>query len=76
VSAKYFEGERLPASYANFLILNNALIVPTYKDSNDEAAVKELQKCFPTRDIIALDANVLIRQHGSIHCSCMNLYKG
>ncbi|BCD67487.1 agmatine deiminase family protein [Nitratiruptor sp. YY09-18] len=76
ISPKIFDGERLPASYANFVIINGAVIMPTYKDPNDEEALKIFKKLFPTRDIIGLDASVLIRQHGSIHCSCMNLFKG
>ncbi len=76
VSAKYYVDERLPASYANFVIINGAVIVPTYDDPNDQEALKILQKLFPDRDVIGLDASVLIRQHGSIHCSCMNLFEG
>ncbi len=74
VGAKYFEDERLPASYANFVILNKAVIVPTYNDPNDEVALKLFKELFSDRDIIGLDASVLIRQHGSIHCSCCNLF--
>ncbi len=76
VSAKYYADERLPASYANFVIINDAVIVPTYDDPNDQEALKIMQKLFPCRDVIGLDASVLIRQHGSIHCSCMNLFEG
>ena len=74
VSAKYYDNERLPASYANFVIINGAVIVPTYRDSNDEEALKIMKRLFPDRDIVALDASILLRQHGSIHCSCMNLF--
>ncbi len=74
VGAKYHEGERLPASYANFVIINKAVIVPTYNDPNDEAALEILAKIFPDRDVIGLDSSVPIRQHGSIHCSCINLF--
>ncbi|WP_187647264.1 agmatine deiminase family protein [Nitrosophilus labii] len=74
VSAKYFNNQRLPASYANFVIINGAIIVPSYNDPNDEEAIKIFKKLFPDRDIISLDASVLIRQYGSIHCSCMNLF--
>ena len=74
VSKKYFRGERLPASYANFVIINSAVIVPQYNDTNDKEALKIFKKLFPNQDIIGLDASVLIRQHGSIHCSCMNLF--
>ncbi len=74
VSAKYFNNQRLPASYANFVIINGAIIVPSYNDPNDEEALKIFKKLFPNKDIIGLDASVLIRQHGSIHCSCMNIF--
>ena len=74
VGAKYYDNERLPASYANFVIINGAVIVPIYQDSNDDEALKIMKKLFPDRDIIALDASILLRQHGSIHCSCMNLF--
>ncbi len=74
VSAKYYDNERLPASYANFVIINGAVIVPTYQDSNDDEALKIMKRLFPNRDVIALDASMLLRQHGSIHCSCMNLF--
>lgn len=74
VSPKYFDGERLPASYANFVIINGAVIVPTYSDANDKEALKIFRSIFKDRDVIGLDATVLIRQHGSIHCSCMNLF--
>ena len=76
VSAKYYANERLPASYTNFVIINDAVIVPTYNDPNDQEALKIMQKLFPGRDVIGLDASVLIRQHGSIHCSCINLFEG
>ena len=74
VGAKYYEGQRVPASYANFVIINGAVIVPTYNDVNDEEALKILRKIFQNRDVIGLDASVLIREHGSIHCSCMNIF--
>ena len=74
VGPKYFEGKRLPASYANFVIINKAVIVPTYNDPNDQEALSIFKRLFPDRDIIGLDATILIRQHGSIHCSCMNLF--
>ena len=74
VGAKYYEGQRVPASYANFVIINGAVIVPTYNDANDEEALKILRKIFRGRDVIGLDASILIREHGSIHCSCMNIF--
>lgn len=74
VDAKFFNNKRLPASYANFVIINGAVIVPLYNDSNDKEAIKIFKKIFPNRDIIGLDASVLIRERGSIHCSCINLF--
>lgn len=76
VGAKFHKKRRLPASYANFVIINGAVIVPVYGDTNDEEALKIFKKLFPTRDIIALNATTLIKEGGSIHCSCMNLYEG
>lgn len=72
-SAIYDEdGLRLPATYANFLIINNAVLMPTYKQpANDEQARKQLQKAFPKHEIVTVDCCVLIRQHGSLHCTTM-----
>ncbi len=66
------DGHRLPATYANFLIINRAVLLPTYgQPDNDELARRQLQKAFPKYDIIPIDCRVLIRQHGSLHCSTM-----
>ena len=66
--------ERLPATYANFLIINGAVIVPTYSQpANDEAACKAISKAFPDREIIPVNALTIIRQHGSIHCCTMQI---
>ena len=67
----YYDGERLPATYANFLIINQAVIVPTYNDPHDRGALEIIQKAFPKREIIGVDCSVLIRQHGSLHCVTM-----
>jgi agmatine/peptidylarginine deiminase len=67
----YFEGERLPATYANFLIINGAVLVPTYNSPKDQIAIEQLQKAFPEREIIGIDCNALIKQHGSLHCVTM-----
>lgn len=70
------EGERLPASYANFLITDNAVLLPTYgQPSNDRLAEQIMQVVFPERDIITVDCRPLIRQHGSLHCVTMQLPK-
>lgn len=65
-------GERLPATYANFLIMNEAVLYPTYRQpANDRAAAEVLQTAFPGREIVGIDCSPLIRQHGSLHCVTM-----
>lgn len=72
----YFEGERLPATYANFLIINSAVLVPTYNSKLDKVALSIFRESFPNREIVAVDCSVLIRQHGSLHCVTMQFYEG
>ncbi len=75
--AKYSEGvHRLPASYANFLIINGAVLLPTYNDPADEAAVTCLKQCFPNRKIITIPCESIIQQYGSLHCLTMQLPDG
>lgn len=74
--AVYSEGERLPATYANFLILNNAVLIPFYGTDKDEIARHQLQQAFPDREVVGVDCSPLIRQHGSLHCVTMQLPKG
>ncbi len=75
--AKYDDdGNRLPATYANFLIMNDAVLVPTYRDKKDSAALKAVQDAFPDRKIIGINCLPLIRQHGSLHCVTMQIPKG
>lgn len=63
------DGERLPATYANFLIMNSAVLYPTYCQQENDARAKEvLQEAFPNHEIIGIDCRALIRQHGSLHC--------
>ncbi len=72
--AKFDEdGHRLPATYANFLIINGAVLVPTYDDPADEAALARIKDCFPLREIIGIPCLPLIMQHGSLHCVTMQL---
>ena len=71
------DGHRLPATYANFLIINGAVLMPTYgQPENDDLARRQLQKAFPKYDIVPIDCRVLIRQHGSLHCSTMQFPVG
>jgi agmatine/peptidylarginine deiminase len=72
--AKYFQGRRLPATYANFLFINDAVLIPTYNDKNDKKVLETFEKFFPKRDIIGIDCSVLIRQHGSLHCATMHKF--
>jgi agmatine deiminase len=63
-----FEDLRLPASYANFLILNNCVLVPTFNDPNDRKALNILAECFPDREVIGISAIDLIWGLGTLHC--------
>ena len=65
------EGQRLPANYTNFLIINNAVLVPTYNDSADEHAIQHLKQCFSDRKIIGIDCLTLVQQVGSLYCATM-----
>lgn len=66
------EGERLPATYANFLIMNDAVLYPTYRQpENDQRAKEVLQEAFPHHEIVSVDCCALIKQHGSLHCVTM-----
>ncbi|MCK9373358.1 MAG: agmatine deiminase family protein [Sulfuricurvum sp.] len=67
----FYDDERLPATYANFLIINDAVLLPVYNEPNDEKAIAICEKAFRGRDIIPIDCSVLIRQHGSLHCVTM-----
>ena len=68
------ERERLPATYANFLILNGAVLAPVYgQPENDAEAIRVIGEAFPDRDIIPIDGRTIIRQHGSIHCLTMQI---
>lgn len=64
-------GHRLPATYANFLIVNRAVLVPTYRVPQDAAALEIFATIFPGREIIGIDCRPLILQHGSLHCVTM-----
>lgn len=67
------EGARMPATYANFLIINGAVLVPTYDDPADGVALERLRDCFPGREVIGIDCLPLIDQHGSLHCVTMQI---
>ncbi len=67
------KGNRLPATYANFLITNHALLYPTYRDKSDRRVGEIFRKLFPDREIIPIECSKLIEQGGSLHCSTMQI---
>jgi len=69
------DGERLPATYANYLVVNGAVLVPTYRQPNlDNEALSMIGKAFPDREIVGIDCCAVIKQHGSLHCCTMQYY--
>lgn len=75
--AKYdAQGQRLPATYANYLVINGAVLVPTYDDPADTAALAVVAQAYPGREIIGIDCSTLILQHGSLHCITMQIPQG
>ena len=62
------EGQRLPASYANFYIANTSVIVPTFQCNKDDRALQIIQECFPTRKVVGIDSTEIIWGLGSFHC--------
>jgi agmatine deiminase len=70
------QGQRLPATYANFLIINGAVLLPIYGVEQDKLAEKIVAGCFPDRKIISINCRVLINIYGSLHCASMQLTKG
>lgn len=70
------DGERLPATYANFLIINGAVLLPTYGVRQDQEAIAIMADLFPDREIIPIDCRPLILQHGSLHCVTMQIPEG
>ncbi len=71
----YKNGKRLPATYANFLIINRAILLPIYEDKRDKDMIELFKKLFENREIIPIKSKRLIEEGGSIHCSTMNIYK-
>ncbi len=70
------DGHRLPATYANFLVLNDAVLVPVYGLPQDEAALAVIHRAFPDRAVVAVPCRQLIEQHGSLHCVTMQIPQG
>ncbi len=67
------EGPRMAATYVNFLIMNQQVIVPQYDVPQDAEAIARLQRCFPERKVVGINCRPLIRQGGSLHCITMQL---
>ena len=61
-------GERLPASYANFYIANGVVLVPTFNDRNDRAALNTIAELFPAREVVGIHAVDLVWGLGTLHC--------
>lgn len=70
------ESEPAAPSYANFLIINGAVLVPVYNDAADARALSLIAECFPGREVIGIDSTVLIKQGGSLHCMTMQFPQG
>ena len=69
------DGDRLPATYANYLVVNDAVLVPTYNQPDlDEEAMRIVGQAFPDREIVGIDCRAVIKQHGSLHCCTMQYY--
>ena len=73
----YEDGERLPATYANYLVINGAVLVPTYDQPDlDAEAMRIIGQAYPGREIVGIDCRAVIKQHGSLHCCTMQYYSG
>ena len=71
----YDGDDRLPATYANYLVINGAVLVPTYAQSDlDAEALRTIALAYPDREIVPIDCRPVIRQHGSLHCCTMQYY--
>ncbi len=63
-----FDGQRLPASYANFYIANRLVLVPTFNDPNDRVALSTLARVFPDREVVGIHSTELVWGLGTLHC--------
>lgn len=71
------DGKRLPATYANYLVTENMVFMPTYSQpAKDDLAMQTLKIAFPFHKVVGIDCRTLIKQHGSLHCATMQLPKG
>ena len=71
----YDDGDRLPATYANYLVINGAVLCPTYGQPDlDQEALSIIGQAYPDREMVGIDCQAVIRQHGSLHCCTMQYY--
>ena len=71
----YDDGDRLPATYANYLVINGAMLCPTYGQPDlDQEALSIIGQAYPDREMVGIDCQAVIRQHGSLHCCTMQYY--
>jgi agmatine deiminase len=70
------DGRRLPATYANFLIINGAVLVPMYGTSKDGAAIDVIGSAFPNRRVIGINCLPLLTGNGALHCITMQIPRG
>ncbi|UKK55802.1 agmatine deiminase family protein [Prevotella communis] len=76
VSDSVADSDRLPATYANYLVINGAVLVPTYAQPDlDAEALRIIGEAYPDREIIGIDCRAVIKQHGSLHCCTMQYYQ-
>lgn len=69
-------GQPLPATYANFLVTNDLVLVPVFNDGQDDGALRLIDELFPDREIVDIESNTLIRQRGGLHCAAMQIPEG
>ncbi len=70
------EGNRLPATYANYLVTDNVIFMPTYgQPENDHLAMQTVKIAYPSHRVVGIDCTTLIKQHGSLHCATMQIPK-
>lgn len=71
------DGRRLPATYANYLVANGVIFMPTYgQPDKDELAMRSIRIAFPNHKVVGVDCRTLLRQHGSLHCATMQIPAG
>jgi agmatine/peptidylarginine deiminase len=70
------DGQRLPATYANFLVVNGAVLMPGAGSALDEVAASQLRRAFPGRKVEIIDCRALLSGHGGLHCITMNYPEG